>query len=64
MTEASFGTDMSATEAIRDFVNKDPNSAFFTFESMIPNDIKCKVFFENKHSSLVLQSIVSYLFVR
>ena len=45
MTPNSFFEQMSQTEAIETFMNKEAESAFFIFESMIPNDIKCKVGF-------------------
>ena len=45
MTAKSFFEQMSQTEAIETFMSKGAESAFFIFESMIPNDIKCKVSF-------------------
>ena len=50
MTESSFGNDITPTEAMTEFMNKEPNSVFFTFESMIPSNIKCKVLFRIRFS--------------
>ena len=45
MTANSFFEQISQTEAIETFMKQEAESAFFIFESMIPNDIKCKVCF-------------------
>ena len=43
MTDESFAKMISAQAVYEDFLDKEPNSAFFTTVSHIPDDIKCLV---------------------
>ena len=42
MTERSF-PDTTSYEALYDFLDKEPTSAFFTTVSLIPDDLACQV---------------------
>ena len=43
MTEESFSNLATETDAIRDFLNKEENSAFYVAIPLIPDDVICKV---------------------
>ena len=43
MTEKSFSSYLDYDDVFEDFLQKEPNSAFYTALDLVPDDILCKV---------------------
>ena len=60
MTDESFAKMISAQAVYEDFLENEPNSAFFTTVSHIPDDIKCLVREELSCFKLVKMKLFSF----